>query len=211
MDVRIFINLSYGLYLIAFLLRDILWLRSVVILSCISMITYGVMMESTTMILWNSTFFLINLVQVILLMLERRPMVLDPYMETIYGAVFRALTRKEFDRLWNFGESKTFENTNICKEGTIPEYLMFLHGGKAEVVKNEQVIVGLGDYQFIGEMSFINDTTANADVRVNEPALLQCWTRGELEELRIKHPTLYEKLLLILGQDLTRKITKSNN
>jgi hypothetical protein len=211
MDVRIFINLSYGLYLIAFLLRDILWLRSVVILSCISMITYGVLMESNTMILWNTTFLLINLVQVIVLMLERRPMVLDPYMEIIYGAVFRVLTRKEFDRLWKFGESKTFEKTDICKEGRVPEYLMFLQRGKAEVVKNEQVIVGLGDYQFIGEMSFINDTTANADVRVNEPAQLQCWTHDELEKLRIKYPALYEKLLLILGQDLTRKITKANN
>ena len=89
-------------------------------------------------------------------------MVLDPYMETIYGAVFRVLTRKEFDRLWKFGESKTFEKTDICKEGTVPEYLMFLQKGKAEVVKNEKVIVGPGDYQFIAELIGFDSETVRS-------------------------------------------------
>lgn len=191
------------------MLRDILWLRITFIFGCIAMITYGVMVNSLSIIFWNSAFLIINAVQIIILFAQRRPIVLPDELESIYSLVFHPLTRREFLRLWKMGDRMiTIDNAFLCHKNQIPEHLMFMEQGSANVMDDNQKVASLDPMQFVGEMSFLNQSSANADVITNGEACVQRWSHNQIEKLKQKHPTIYEKLLLILGQDLTRKITK---
>ncbi|MBT3783931.1 cyclic nucleotide-binding domain-containing protein [bacterium] len=203
-----FINFSYFLYFIAFSLRDMLWLRMMVIMSCLSMVVYGVLSNIPTMIAWNLAFLLINGIQVIMLLLERRPVDLEEDMEKIYLTVFRALTRKEFLRLWEYGDERVVTGQSLSVEGEGVGHLMFIRTGKAEVFRKDAKLAELGDMQFVGEMSFLNASTAGATVKAAGEVLLHRWSHAQIGKLKHKWPAIHEKLLLILGQDLTRKINR---
>jgi len=205
---EIFINLAYGIYFIAFLLRDMLLLRLTVICSCVCLIIYGYYTQSTPMMLWNLSFLLINLFQIIILILERRPVVLDEELEEIYLSVFRVLTRREFYNLWKFGESHDLQEEAVCREGKAPAYLNLITGGEFEVIRAGERLTSLSPFQFIGEMSFFNQSVATADVRATGKASVHRRSHAQLDNLKNKWPIIHERLLVILGQDLTKKIAR---
>ena len=69
----VFLAFSYLVNLVALLVRDILWLRSILMGAQLIMLVYAVMKPNQIMIFSNGIFFSINTYQVIRLLLERRP------------------------------------------------------------------------------------------------------------------------------------------
>ena len=205
------INLCYVVYLAAFIVRDILWLRLLIMISCALAICYGLLISAHAIAAWNSVFLLINLVQAVILFVERRPTVLTEVMEDIYQFAFGVMTRKEFRRFWKTGQTKTFKDAVLCTEGSVPEALMLLCRGTADVSKGNKKIATLEPFLFIGELSFLNNTTAMADVETNGEADLRCWSHPQLKKLEAKWPLIHQKLLLVLGQGLSRKIKDRGN
>jgi len=200
------VNIANTIYLLAFLIRDILWLRVFVICSCILVMIYGAVTRNYTFIFWNAVFFVINLVQVILLIIERRPVTLSETLERIYLSVFWIMTREEFLKLWNLGEDITFEDEQFLKMGEVPLYLYLILDGEVEIKKSDRVVACLGSTYFIGEMSFINQSEATADVFTKGELRVKRWAVQNLYHLEIRSPEMFNKLNVILGQDLSRKV-----
>jgi len=204
------INLGYGLMLVALIARDILWLRSILVIaqSCLS--AYGWTVGNEMMMTWNAVFVLINSIQVIRILLERRPVTLTDEQESIYQAVFSSLTRREFLVFWEIGSMKSMESGTIVLEGETPQELMLLVEGEADVQSKGASLARLGRGQFIAEMSFISGLPASADVTVRSPSRYLAWSQEKLRSMKQVNPHLFIVLQGLLGKDLVGKIRALN-
>src|SRR5215470_8504259 len=92
-------NTANVLYLISYLVKDILWLRLVTVVAGILLIVNAIITKMPESVAWNLLFTTINLYQSVLLILERRPVHLSEEEQRLYARVFRSLTPREFRKL----------------------------------------------------------------------------------------------------------------
>ena len=83
-------NLGFGIILISLVFRDILWLRVLCVLGTVLVFPLYVFRDEIvwTSLGWNFAGVLINLLQIVILILYRRPLVLKGIEKQIYTSVF---------------------------------------------------------------------------------------------------------------------------
>ena len=86
------IHFANVLYLVSYLVQDILWLRVLTVVAALSLIPYYATNWLGEAIAWNVVFLVINVVQIKLLMIRRLPVSLDEKEQSLYSRAFRALT-----------------------------------------------------------------------------------------------------------------------
>ena len=103
--MEICFHLANVLYVISYLVTDILWLRVLAVLGGLSSLTWTLTTPtpSLTFIGWTLVYNTINMVQIGRLWQERRPVRLAPEEQMLYAAAFRTLTPREFQRLLAVG------------------------------------------------------------------------------------------------------------
>src|SRR5215475_674970 len=100
------VHFSNVLLLVAYSVRDILWLRWFAVAAALTNIPYF-LVQGTVLwppVLWALVFTAINLFQITRIYLERRPVVLSPHEQKLYDLSFRSLRPREFVSLWLVGE-----------------------------------------------------------------------------------------------------------
>jgi len=204
-----FFHIANVLTLAAYVVKDILWLR---LLACISSLLYlaGALLRPGTpweAVAWQSVFVVINVVQIKLLYLERRPVRLKEDEERLYQLVFRALKPRAFVRLLALGtwEERSAKETIVTK-GEALDRIMVIVEGRAAVVRDGKKLVELGAGRFVGEMSFLTGQTPAADVQTTERARVVTWSHDRLKPFLEKNPEVRSAMQLIIGTDLVTKL-----
>src|SRR6185436_11226924 len=113
-----FLHLANVLYLVSYSVRDILWLRILTVIAIVSMMPYYYCQQVPLLapICWQSLFLAVNLVQIGILILERRPVFLGDEELAIYRSVFRSLRPREFMKLLSVAEWKKAKQGEILLE-----------------------------------------------------------------------------------------------
>ncbi len=205
----ILLNLYYIGAAIAFLVKDILILRLIMILAGISMIIHGVLAENNIVIFWISLFTVINIFRVIRIIYENRGIKLMKEQEELYKMIFSDMTRKEFQRLWVLGELKTIsENTALIKDGEKPNSVIFIISGEVIVSKNREELAWLSKGSFLAEMSYLTGKEASANVTSLNNVTYICWTHRKLNRLKENNQIVYNKFHLIISKDISNKLKK---
>ena len=103
------VHLSNVLLLIAYSVRDILWLRWFAVAAAAINIPYYLGQPHILWppVFWGIVFMVINLFQIARIYWERRPVVLSPDEQTLYDMGFRELRPREFVSLLLAGEWRT--------------------------------------------------------------------------------------------------------
>ncbi|MCK4694680.1 MAG: hypothetical protein KAT74_02905, partial [Candidatus Cloacimonetes bacterium] len=149
----ILLNAYYIGVAIAFLVKDIFWLRLIMIVAGICMIFHGFLSDNKVIIAWLSLFTIINVAQVIRILIENKDIKLGEDIINIYKNTFSDMTQKEFRRLWNQGEIKSASNGEIlCQDSQKMDNMIFLIKGKCLVKKKDKQIAELSTGHFIAEM-----------------------------------------------------------
>jgi len=205
----ILLNIYYIGVAIAFLVKDILTLRIIMIIAGICMILQGFMTDNSTVIFWLSLFTVINLIQVIRILYENRGIKLIKDIENLYKKIFSDMTRKEFQHLWVQGEIVTVDKQElICKDGSRPEQIFLLIHGKCQVKKGKEDVALLERGNFIAEMGYLTGKEASADVTSLSSVTYICWTHKKLNRLKELYPQVHNKFHLIISKDLSEKLKK---
>ncbi|MBN2159679.1 MAG: cyclic nucleotide-binding domain-containing protein [Spirochaetes bacterium] len=204
----ILFNLYYIGVAVAFLIREILWLRTVMIMAGSCVIAYGALTHNSIIIFWNTIFVCINTFQVVRLILERRPVAVDADIADIYRNVFPAMTPQEFLRFWHMGSLHSVEDEKLCTQGIIQSHLLLVINGNAGVIREGHEIALLGRGSFVAEMGFITQKPASATVMARGRADYIAWSRKKLTYMEKAEPQLYNKLQFILSRDLVHKLEK---
>jgi hypothetical protein len=207
--MEIWFHLANILYVVSYLVTDIMWLRALAVLGGLSSLTWTLTTPtpSLTFIGWTLVYNTINMVQIGRLWHERRPLRLSAEEQALYAAAFRTLTPREFQRLlaagtWQEAPAKEI----LIEEGARPGRMLVLASGRAVVKVHGREVATLHPGQFAGEMSFLTGAATTAAVEVAEPARFVSWATPDLERFLVKHPPLRAALQIVLGRDLAAKL-----
>ena len=207
---NIFVNIGYGLMLIGITIKDILWLRVVLIFGHSFIWLYAYTTGNTTVVYWNSLFIFINSIRIFNLWRERRPYQIPEHLADLYDNIFPAMGKKEFLDFWNMGQPKEVCDEHILKDGEQSNDLSLILKGNVQVSKNGRPLAALIRGRFVGDMGFLTGEIASADVIAKGLAVYQSWPNKKLASLDQIKPEMLLKIQNIIGKDLTVKIKNTS-
>lgn len=205
-----FLHLGNILYLLAYSVRDILWLRILTVVATLCLMPYYFFCSETPLyapIGWCSLFTLVNLVQIGMLIMERRPVFLGEDELRLYRMLFRSLAPREFMKLMSIAEWKrATENQELLRQHEPVTQLVLISTGRGRVEVDGRPIAEVGPGQFVGEMGFLTQQHASASVIANLSVDYLAWPADQLRTLFEDAPQLHVKVQGILGTDLVEKL-----
>jgi hypothetical protein len=199
-------NIAYVMMLLAFVTRDVLRLRAMLVVAQSIVVFYtwhnGVYLTAG----WNAAFACINTAMVMQIVRERRAVRVPANLLPLYNRHFAALPPQEFLRWWASGQRETLANEPLTRAGARPEWLYFLLKGTVRVRRGTETVVDLPAGHFVAEMSVLTGEAANADVDASGAVEVMRWRRALLDELRADRPAAWVRIQSVLGLDLIQKI-----
>ena len=208
-------NLAFILVACSFMVKDILWLRSISITASLCSIIYNYNVAGNPLwvpIGWNSFFISLNLYHSLKIVYGNRSIHLNEKEKELYRLVFSSLNLLEFSKLIKAGEWKKIPAKEILvKENQLMTDLFLIYNGKVDVMIGEKSVNELKDGQFIGEMSFLSNEVASATVKTIYPTEYIVWNQKNLKELMGRNPSIIYSLQAAMGLQLTTALKNKNN
>ncbi len=200
------------LTMVAYLLRDILWLRFLTILSCFAGMIFAYLVRGGplwTVIGWNVLFAIINTVQIAILIRERSGVRFTEEEKELHETLFKKFAPFEFMKLMRIAEWRQVAPGEIvATEGQQLDEVMLIYNGLLAVEVKGEKKAELQDGHFIGEVSFISGGTATATVRAIEPTRYIAWPKKEIDGLLARNPSMHIAMQGMLTVDLSKKLTR---
>ena len=205
-------NLGFAIALIALLFRDMLWLRVVSILGTLLIFPMYIFSDEIgwTSIGWNSAHIVINSIQVVILILLRRPLVLKGVEKQIHTSIFYAITTRTFDKIFKLAKFEEYvNNTELIHIDEPIHNLYLVINGDVEVTLQDDTKRIVSSNTFLGEQAFITGETASATVRIlSDRATLLKWDHQTLQNFLNKDVALSNTFDLILTSDIIEKLRR---
>ena len=196
----------------AYLVKDILWLRSISIVGSMAAIVFFYIAPDTplwTVIVWNFVFIGINAAHIGVLIKERSRIVFTDEESELYETIFKNLAPFEFMKLMRLGEWKSVEeNSVLTVEGKPQSSVILLYNGFASVDAMGRNIANLRDGDFIGEMNYATKGYASATVTTTSACRLVEWPQENMRRLLTRNPTMRIATEAVLSADMARKLQR---
>jgi CRP-like cAMP-binding protein len=203
------VHFSNILLLVAYSVRDILWLRWFAVAAALTNIPYF-LLQGTVLwppVIWALVFTAINLYQIARLYLERRPVVLSEDEQRLYDLGFSSLRPREFVSLSLVGEWKNAEpGKRIVTEGEPVPSVCIAITGSAEVRKQGEPIGTLRPGHIIGNALALTGDPSPVEMTFTEPARYMSWSLPSLRRFIEKRPDLRVTLQSLVNRDLAHKL-----
>jgi Cyclic nucleotide-binding domain len=201
------------LYLICFLFRDQLLLRSFAIAGDVAFVLYYFNVAEEPLwgaIFWNIPNIGINLVMIALILRDRRTASFSENELKLYG-LLPSVEPSEFRKLLRVGKWLTAQaDTVLTREGDKPDHLYFVLEGGIDIEKNGRKIPTESGI-FIGEIAFLSDLPATATVTITPGSLYFSWPRAALQKARDNDQSLAVAIGSILNVDLAGKLARTSS
>src|SRR6266404_2326379 len=203
-------HLASILTMAAYLLKDILWLRSLTILSCFAGIAFTFFVPATplwTVIYWNILFAIINIVQVAIIIKQRSGVHFSEEEKELHDTLFKNFAPFEFMKLMRVGKWLEAKQGQILATEERPiDSIMLIYNGLVGVETNGKEVATLKDGNFIGEVSFITGGDATATVRALTPTRYIAWPKEAISQLLRRNPSMRFAVQSMLSTDLSKKL-----
>jgi hypothetical protein len=200
---------AYLLLIGASLVRTILPLRLLAIGSGLCSIVYSTLIHDRPGLFWESIFTVVNIVQAVMLVQERRQAQLTEEEEKLRQTTFGELPVVDFHRLVRVGTwvSAPAGAVLACQGQPVARLLMITDGAAAVRVDGEVVAYcRRGDY--VGEMAFVSGKPAAATVETIAPSRCLSWSAPDLKALLERYPDIRASLQSVMSLNLTDKLRR---
>lgn len=151
--LELLIHAANLLYLFAFMVRDILWLRVLTVFAAVCLIPYFYFRPEPLMtpIYWNLVFTALNIFWIGRLLLERRAVNLSEEEERLCELVFRTMTPREMIKILKLATwEEAAAGECFVDRGKPLERLMVIYSGKACV---DPLVVPVHGFQLLHQRS----------------------------------------------------------
>lgn len=215
MPHNIFVSLFFlanVLFCVAYVARDMAKLRGITMVACVCTFPYFYFQPSPlwSAMFWQAAFFVINGVNLTILLLERRPVILTEEQQRLHLMTFHRMSPREMLKVLRIAQWHELESGEaMITEGDFINRLMLIYEGTARVTLEGRFKAHLGPGEFVGEMSYLTGKQTSADVIASEPLRFLSWERRDLDLLYLKEPALKDIMQSIIGVDLAEKLRKS--
>jgi hypothetical protein len=154
------------LLLVAYTVRDILWLRLFALASSLIAMPYFALQPTPLWeaLGWSVLFAAINLFQSWRLFVERRPVRLTEEEEHVRQLVFRALPPRKFLQVLSLGAWRTAQaGEHLLERGKPAESVSLIVRGTVRVTRDERVLGELGAGEIVGSALILTGAAADVD------------------------------------------------
>lgn len=199
------------LLLVAYSVRDILWLRLFAVEASLISIPYFVLQPTKLWapLSWSVVFAAINLLQSWRLFIERRPVKLTPEEEDIRRLVFRDLPPRKVLQVLSIGSWTTLEvGQRLMEQGKLSERVSLIVRGKVRVTRDGRVLGDLIAGDFVGSALILSGIPAEVDAVTVEPGRAMRWDVGALERYLTANPETRTVMLQHVARDLAAKVER---
>ncbi len=204
-----FLHAANILLLVAYSVRDILWLRLFAVAASLISLPYFILQPEPLWepIIWSSVFAAINSFQSWRLFVERRPVKLTPEEEEIHRLVFPDLPSRKALQFLSIGVCTTAEiGERMLERGKSIEAISVIVRGRVRVTRNDRVLGELIAGQIVGSALLLSGVTADVDAVVVEPVRCMRWEVGPLNRYLAANPETRIALQKYLARDLAGKV-----
>lgn len=212
-DVSLLIHIGAALYIAAFLIRDELLLRLLVLAGSMFYLLYYYLFPAeplwdaiiTTVVLMAANMFVLTQV-----VLERTTLRLSEEEKALFDA-FETLTPGQFRHIAKLAEWKTAsdeEGTILTREAEPSRSLFYIFSGVISVEKGDRQF-RLPEGNFVGEIAYVLGRDTTATTIAPEGVRYVAWSSEALRTLSKKKPNLGNAITALLTRDLARKLTAS--
>ena len=209
-----FIHGANVVLLVAYSVRDILWLRLFALAASLISIPYFVLQPVPlwAALGWTILFAGVNLVQSLRLILERRPVRLTPEEEHVRRLIFPDLPPRKVLEVLSIGRRTSAEcGERLIKHGTSLESVSLLLRGKVRMTNSDRFLGDLVCDNFVGSALLLSGMPAEVDATVVEPVRAITWDIGILKKYLAAHPdtriAMQHHLAIDLADKLKHEIT----
>jgi hypothetical protein len=205
------LNVANVMLLLAYSVRDVLWLRLLAVAASLIAAPYYVMLPQPLWppLAWSLVFASINAYQGWVLFLERRPVVLRDEEQRLYDLAFRGLRPREFLELASVGSWMDLSpSRKLVEAGKTVEEVYAILSGTVRLEREGKVIGTLGPGDLVGSALLIAGVPPQGDGVVTEPLRCLCWKVGALQRYTDRKPAARQQLARIVNKDLTAKLLR---
>ena len=208
-------HLAFGLIAFSFLVKDILWLRTVSIIASLFSVFYNYFIPIEPMwiaIGWNFVFVTVNLYHIAVIIYEKRPVHMSPKHKELYETMFKDMTPVEFLKVTKIADWIHFKPGEvITQQGRPVPDLNLIYNGTVDVAVDKEKVAELKDGQFVGEMSFLTEKPATATCVVKHDSELLVWKQEQFKELLKRNPSLYFTIQSLLSAQVSSNLVSSSS
>ena len=207
-----FIHAGNALLLVAYSVRDILWLRLFAVAAALITIPFFVLQPTPLWapIIWSAVFATINLIQSLRLFIERRPIKLTAEEEQVRQLALADLPPRKVLQVLSIGSWINAEvGERLIESGKRIEAVWLLTRGKVRVTSGERVLGELAAGELVGSTLLLSGVPADVDASAVEPVRAVCWEVQPLERYLNANPEVRVILQKYLARDLAGKLGRS--
>ena len=204
-----FIHAANILLLVAYSVRDILWLRLFAVAAALVTIPYFLLLPTILWppLGWTVVFATINLLQSLRLVMERRPVKLTAEEAEVRRLLFKDLPPRKVLQVLSIGSWVTAQpGERMIERGTVPDAVSLIVSGKVRVTRDGDVVGVLGAGQFVGSALILSGVQAEVDAAVESPVRAIRWQVGTLERYLNANPDTRATMQRHLARDLAVKV-----
>ncbi len=208
----ILVHLSNVLLLVAYSVRDILWLRWFAVAAALINIPYF-LVQSTILwppVGWAVVFTVINLYQIGRIYWERRPVVMSKEEKTLYDLGFHSLQPRDFVSLTMIGEWRNAAaGDQLLTAGERVTSICIPISGALQVRRQGRELGTIKPGQAIGTALALLDEASPVDAVVTEASRYLCWPLAGIRSFLERKPELRATLAQLTNQELARKMQQA--
>lgn len=206
------INLSYLLFLVGFALKNILWLRVVIIIAASVDIVGRAWLAPEplhTDIIWCVFDIVVNGYQLVMILIERSALKFTDEEKHLHKTLFRNIPELQYRRLLDAGRWHTLQDeTTIVEQNSEMDSLIVIYDGLVKIEVDGKIVSYLRNASFVGEMSFITGDLTTASVKTLMPTHVISWEKSVMKELMDKDHELQMAMNSVFSGDLIAKLKK---
>ena len=203
------VHFSNILMLVAYSVRDILWLRWFAVAAALTNIPYFLLRPEKLWppVVWALVFTAINLFQIVRIYLERRPVTLSEDEQRLYDMGFGSLRPREFVSLLLAGEWRNATvGEKVLSEGKPVSSICIAISGTVHVSNRDRDVANLEPGHIIGTSLALTGDPSPVDASFTETARYMSWHLHDLRSFLDRRPDLRVTLQRLVNDDLARKL-----
>ena len=204
-----FLHAANILLLVAYSVRDILWLRLFAVASALIAIPYFLLQPAPLWvpIAWSCVFAAINLFQSWRLFMERRPVKLTSDEEEVRRLALEDLPPRKVLQALSVGSWATVETgERMIEQGKCPDVISLIVRGTVRVTRNGSMLGDLGAGNLVGSALLLSGAPAEVDAVAIEPVRAVRWEIGTLNTYLTANPEVRLAMQRHLARDLAGKV-----
>lgn len=185
MPLNVIDDLANLIFVGAYWVKDILWLRLLTIAGSLVVIPFYLLRAEPlwTPMIWSCVFIAINAARAWGILRERRPVLFTGDEQLLYDKAFSALSPQQFKRLLAVGEWQDLDRGYVLHAiGDPPETLEAVVRGELEARRGGRVLGYARPGDLAGLASVLGDSPELFDTAVTQPARVMRWRLADLRK-----------------------------